>query len=261
MSGSPIPPLQEELGNRPFAFYPPIRNIDYNEWQYLRATWSEVLVANHKAGIELWVPRRHFGAISSVDLPIPIVGLTKELEFRNGAVFPYHTKLLEMPGEPAERAQPKDTPSGKSGASIVNISLGSRNEGSVAKLIGVALAVALLAVFTTVAVYRGGGLFQGRVLLSTSDQEYLSFSRDDDYVAITKRLGKPAADRWNTRSKEVVFRVLEYPDRAYSVVLFGADQSAARYIGTMDRNWRPVHSVAVGRGVDSSAMLRSLPKF
>jgi hypothetical protein len=59
----------------------------------------------------------------------------------------------------------------------------------------------------------------------------------------------------------VVFRALEYPDRAYSVILFGADQASARYIGTMDRNWRPLHSVPVGRGVDSSAMLRALPKF
>ncbi len=258
----PEPPrsqVEEELGGRPFAFYPPVRNVEYNEWRFLQATWAEILVENAKAGIEVWIPRRHFGAISSVDQPMPIVGLTKELEYRAGTVLPFRTKVLEMPqGAPgrseAEGAASAQSPAGKRTGS------GPRNEGSVAKLIGVMLVIALLAVFSTVAVYRGGSLFQGRALQSTKDQDYLSLSGQDDYAAVVRRLGTPAADRWNTRSKEVVFRVLEYPDRAYSVILFGADQHSARYIGTMDRNWRPIHSVS-GRGTDYSAMLRTLPKF
>lgn len=259
MPEQPLSQVEQELGGRSFAFYPPVRNIEYNEWRFLQATWAEILVANDKEGIEVWIPRRHFGAISSVDQPMPIVGLTKELEYRAGTVHPFRTKVFEMPpgvlGRPGqEAAKHADVPSAK------RLGRGPRNEGSVAKLIGVMLAVALLAVFSTVAVYRGGTLFQGRALQSTNDQDYLSLSGQDDYAAVVRRLGEPAGDRWSTRSKEVVFRVLEYPNRAYSVILFGADQHSARYIGTMDRNWRPIHSVA-GRGVDYSAMLRTLPRF
>lgn len=259
MPEPPLSAVEQELGGRAFAFYPPIRNVEYNEWRFLQATWAEILVANAKEGIEVWIPRRHFGAISSVDQPMPIVGLTKELEYRAGSVHPFRVKILEMPkevlGRPDEEAAKgaDASPGSRTGG-------GPKNEGSVAKLIGVMLVVALLAVFSTVVVYRGGNLFQGRALQSTSDQDYLSLSGQDDYAAIVRRLGRPDEDRWNTRSKEVVFRVLEYPRREYSVILFGADQHAARYIGTMDRNWRPIHSVS-GRGTDYSAMLRTLPRF
>lgn len=259
MPEPPLSPVEQELGGRSFAFYPPIRNVEYNEWRFLQATWSEILVANAKAGIEVWIPRRHFGAISSVDEPMPIVGLTKELEYRTGSVFPFRVKVLEMPSEVPGR--PDGEPAKSAGAApVVRMGKSPQNEGSVVKLIGVMLVVALLAVFSTVVVYRGGSLFQSRALQSTSDQDYLSLSGQDDYAAVVRRLGEPAGDRWDTRSKEVVFRVLEYPKRAYSVILFGADQRSARYIGTMDRNWRPIHSVS-GRGTDYSAMLRTLPRF
>ncbi|MDZ7638046.1 MAG: hypothetical protein U5J83_07320 [Bryobacterales bacterium] len=258
MPAPPTPPIEQELDGRLFAFYPPIRNIEYNEWQYLRSTWSELLVANGKAGVEVWIPRRHFGAISSVDQPMPIVGLSKELEYRAGSVFPFRTKLLEMPKELPER--PERAAAKISGvASVSRVGTGHKNEGSVFKLIGIVLLVALLSVFATVAIFRGG-LFESRALLPTKDQDYLSLSGADDYAVIVRRLGKPASDRWNARSKEVVFRALDYPSRAYTVILFGADRSSARYIGTMDGNWRPIHSVS-GRGTDYSAMLRTLPRF
>lgn len=259
MPEQPIHPIEEQLDGRSFAFFPPIRNVDYNEWRFVKATWSEILVANEKAGVEVWIPRRHVGAISSVDEPIPIVGLEKELEYRAGSVFLYRNKLLEMPKEVLDKqvSQPgPTTPSsilGKRGRS-------PRNEGNVAKLIGVALVVALCVVFAAVAIYRGGGFLQQHALLSTSDQDYLALSGDDDYPAVVRRLGAPSDDRRSTRSKEVVFRVLEYKDRGYSVILFGADENSARYIGTMDRNWRPLHTVS-GRGTDYSAMLRGLPRF
>lgn len=260
MPEAPLSSIEQELGGRPFAFFPPIRNVEYNEWRYLQATWSEILVSNPKAGIDVWIPRRHFGAVSSVDEPIPIVGLTKELEFRAGSVLPVRTKVLEMPGDVLGPRRAETAGGGASSPPGKNAGRGPRNEGNVVRLIGIVLALALTTVFVAVTVYRGGGLFRGQGLQSTRDQEYLTLSGQDDYAAVVRRLGKPAADRWNTRSKEVVFRALEYPDRGYSVILFGADRNAARYIGTMDRNWRPIHSVS-SRGTDYSAMLRTLPKF
>ena len=43
MSSSPTPTALEKLGKRPFSFYPPVLNIEHNEWLFERATWSEVL--------------------------------------------------------------------------------------------------------------------------------------------------------------------------------------------------------------------------
>jgi hypothetical protein len=34
-------PQISPLENRPFSFYPPILNIDQNEWFFRRSTWSE----------------------------------------------------------------------------------------------------------------------------------------------------------------------------------------------------------------------------
>ena len=259
MPEPPIHPLEETLDGRAFAFFPPIRNVAYNEWRYLKGTWSELLVTNEKAGVEVWIPRRHFGAISSVDEPIPIVGLERELEYRAGSVFPYRSKLLEMPKEVLEKSS-GETRGATSTTKGAALGAGPRNEGNVFKLIGVALALALVLVFATVAIYRGGGFLRQEALLTTSDQDYLGLGAEDDYTSIVRRLGKPSDDRRSSRSKEVAFRVLEYKDRGYSVVLFGADDSGTRYIGTMDANWRPLHSVA-GRGTDYSAMLRGLPRF
>ena len=61
MAVPPAPPPLEQLGPRPFSFYPAIGNIDHNEWLYERATWSEVQVRNTKSGQEIWVPRRLLG--------------------------------------------------------------------------------------------------------------------------------------------------------------------------------------------------------
>src|SRR5258708_6729008 len=72
MAVPPAPPPLEQLGPRPFSFYPPIGNIAHNEWLYQRATWSEVQVRNTKTAEEIWVPRRLVGEIPRPDAP-PII--------------------------------------------------------------------------------------------------------------------------------------------------------------------------------------------
>ena len=74
MAVPPAPPPLEQLGPRPFSFYPAIGNIAHNEWLYQRATWSEVLIRNTKTAEEIWVPRRLLGEISRIDEPVMIVG-------------------------------------------------------------------------------------------------------------------------------------------------------------------------------------------
>jgi hypothetical protein len=87
----------EHLGRRPFSFYPPIRNVDHNEWLFVKATWSELLMVNTKDGSEIWIPRRFIGEVSAIEAPVVIVGLLKELEYKAGAVWPHQRRVIEMP--------------------------------------------------------------------------------------------------------------------------------------------------------------------
>ncbi len=89
MSVPPVPPPLEELGHRRFSFYPPIVGIEHNEWMYRKATWSEVLVSNRKSGLEVYIPRVFIGELSSIEEPVAIVGLSKELEYKAGAIVPH----------------------------------------------------------------------------------------------------------------------------------------------------------------------------
>src|SRR5258708_8883482 len=97
MPVKPIPPPFDHLGQRPFSFYPPILNVDHNEWLFRQATWSEILVANTKSGEEIWISRRFVGDISRIDEPVMILGLTKELEYKMGQVLPALRRVIEIP--------------------------------------------------------------------------------------------------------------------------------------------------------------------
>ena len=78
----PMPPGFEQIGSRPFSFYPPVVNVEHNEWHYRKATWSEVLVVNAKTGLEVWIPRLYIGEFSRIDEPVVIVGLTRNWSIR-----------------------------------------------------------------------------------------------------------------------------------------------------------------------------------
>jgi len=97
MASPPIPPSLEHLATRPFSFYPPIVNVEHNEWLFRKATWSEILVVNCKSGSEVWISRRFVGEVSRIDDPVLIVGLSRELEYKGGAVFPCQRRVIEMP--------------------------------------------------------------------------------------------------------------------------------------------------------------------
>ena len=69
----------------------------HNEWILRRASWTEILVANVKTSEEICIPRRFVGEVSSIEAPYRIVGLVKELEYREGVVLPHRRVVLEMP--------------------------------------------------------------------------------------------------------------------------------------------------------------------
>lgn len=107
MPGPPIPASFESLGRRPFSFYPPIVNVEHNEWILRRADWTDFQVINTKTKDELCVPRRFVGEGALVEEPVMIVGLVKELEYREGVVLPHVRRVIEMPrAVNANRAAP-----------------------------------------------------------------------------------------------------------------------------------------------------------
>ncbi len=263
MSVPPIPPPIEQMGNRPFAFYPSILNIEHNEWIFRRSTWSEILVLNTKTNAELWIPRRFLGEVSRIEEPVMIVGLLKELEYRAGQVMPHERRVIEMPRAVNEGYRPLATatePSSPAPAPVVGIRLESGTESRIGRLIGAVLVLGIVACVVLVGFFRGtrDGT---RVVYSTVIQNELGLSADDDYFAVVRKLGEPSVDRWRSDKGEIQYRVLGYPSQGINIILMGEDRNKAKYIGALDKNWRPVHTVSLPGGTNSSAMLRSIPKF
>ncbi len=155
MSSLVIPPPLEALRNRPFSFYPAILNIEHNQWQYRKATWSDVLVVNSRTGQEIWIPRRFLGEIASIEDPMVIVGLLRELEYREGAVWPYQRRVIEMPiavGGPA----PPPMPARREGlAPVVGIRLEPKKESNLFRIVGGALVAGIVAAYVVVNLLGG----------------------------------------------------------------------------------------------------------
>lgn len=120
-----LPTPLEQLGNRPFSFYPPILGVERNEWLFRRSTWPEVLVTNVHTGAQIAIPRRFLGEVSQVEQPVVIVGLLKELEYREGAVWPHRRRVLQMPI--AVGAETYVSPRRNGPAPVIGISLHSES--------------------------------------------------------------------------------------------------------------------------------------
>ncbi len=261
MSVQPIPPPIEHLGQRPFSFYPPILNTEHNEWIFRRATWSEILVANTKTNREVWVPRRFLGEISRIEEPIMILGLVKELEYKAGQVWPAERRVIEIPravNQGFRSPTPESAPS--SPAPVVGIRLESGAESRIGKLIGAVLVLGILSCFLLVSFFRSGR-DGSRITYSPVVQTSLGLTGRDDYFAVVRKLGYPAADHWKSETGEMQYRVLTYPAQGISIVLMGTERNKALYIGALDRDWRPVDSVTLPGGGSTSSMLKSLPRF
>lgn len=97
MAAPLIPTPFDEIGRRPFLFYPAIVGIEHNEWMLRRVGPNEVQVLNTKTSEELWIPRRFLGEVSAIEDPFLIAGLVKELEYKDGVVLPHRRRVIEMP--------------------------------------------------------------------------------------------------------------------------------------------------------------------
>jgi len=259
-SALPPPPF-EDLRDRPFSFYPPIVGIEHNEWRLVEATWSELLVRNTAQPLDLAIPRSYFDALSQVDDPVIIVGLKQELEYRAGAVWPHRRKVIAMSSTGQTRAaRPPvvDTPEPK-GMSRITGTGATGTEARLEKLIFAGLGIIALVSLLAVAVVKLTPVAKPTFL--AKDQQYLDLNKDDDIFAVQRKLGKPTEDHWKPGEGEIAYRAVNYKDRGYTIILMGPSQEAARYIGTMNANWQPIHTVDVPGGTTTASLLRSLPKF
>lgn len=266
MSTPPAPP-QAELLDRPFSFYPAIQGVENNEWRLKLATWSELLVRNTQADLELAIPRQYFGPVTETDKPVMIVGLNHELEYKMGAVWPVKKKVLSMPAPPMKvppGMRHEDDPGAPKGLSAM---MGVSSEGTDSRmtrligmsflgLLGVVFAIWLAIKFTPVA----------KPTFVAKDQQYLELTRDDDYFAIVRKLGKPGGDHVKPNSGELHYRALFYQERGYAVILMGGKAEEVRYIGAMGlgpdgQAWAPLHSIEFARGANTMGILRGLKRF
>lgn len=251
MAVSPIPPPLAHLGGRSFSFYPAILNAGHNEWVYRSASWSDVQVRNTKTNEEVSVPRRYLGEISRVDAPVMIVGLLIELECREGVVWPVERRVIEMPRAVNDIPRPHLARS-SSRAPVVGIRLENDRTSRAARIAvgGVALGVA--GCILAISLFRGG-VIATRAFYAPVSHADLPFTSMDDRSAVVRALGEPAEDR-RLEHQGVLYEALAYPQRRLYVILIGQQREDARYLGTVDWNWRPVH----GPGYN---VLRRLPKF
>jgi hypothetical protein len=225
-----MPPLQfGALKRRPFAFYPPILNVEDNEWRVRKTGGPEILVSNLKSGLEVWIPKRLIGEISGADSPLLAVSLLKTLEYKAGTLQPYERRLIEMPPPPGDGFA--DLP-------------GWTPPQSRGRQLAVALGAALLACLLLAALFR----FAPR---RDASRDLFALTARDDYSSVVRRLGPAAQEH-----ARPPYRVLWYPQRSCYVVLLDA-----HYIGALDRNWRAIHHVVRPGGGDTAPLLRSLPRF
>ena len=255
-----MPPLLEEVGRRRFAFYPPIANAEPNEWQLRGATRTEVNAINTRTELEVWIPRHYLGTVSEIDDPILIVGLTKELEYREGAVWPRVRRVIEMPRAVNENLRPWHQSSTFSRpAAVVGIRLENPSYSRASRILLVAGVGAVVVSLLAAGVLREW-IFRPRQTTERASTG-IGLTASDDYGSVVGRWGKPASDRWHTDSNSMTFQALGYPRQHTTLILMAMPGESPHYIGAMNSNWRVVAAVRLSSGRDAREVLIGLPKF
>ena len=253
-----IPTPFEQLGPRPFSFYPPIRNLDHNEWLFCRADWNEIHVVNTKSQQELCIPLRYLGGVSSVEEPVIIVGLLKDLEYREGLLVPPVPRVLEMPASVIRVANGDSlpwaaVPQQRRLAPVVGIRTETPQDARKTRTLLGAIAVSILIAIVGMVIARESSRVR---FFSTPVRLSLPFTTNDDYLSVVAKWGHPSMthSRPAGGGKELFF--LRYPERYLTLVLVGPDRSHAIYLGAFGRGGRVLHSTKLPDGTDSTALVR-----
>jgi hypothetical protein len=158
MSAPLVPSPLDYIGPRRFAFYPAIKNAEPNEWLLGTGSWTEVQIINAHTGGKIWIPRQFIGAVSDSHDGLLVVGLTKELEYRSGALGPRFKHVIEMPqhveAKPRFCLQPDARPPGP--APVIGIRVENREDSPMSRaLVTLAVAAVIVALIAAVlAVFR-----------------------------------------------------------------------------------------------------------
>jgi hypothetical protein len=263
MSGPPLPPPFDEIGQRCFSFYPSIANAEPNEWRLRSATWSDVQVINARTSVDVWIPRQYIGPVSETDDPVLILGLTKELEYKDGVVWPRVRRVIEMPraaNDGPYRLRPRFKDPG-SPAPVVGIRLDTRENSRAGRLLIIYTGVAAVLVSLLVLVVFRDWIFSARVAAESPQNQDLGLTPSDDFDSIVQRLGPPAQDESRPGPGGTEFRALGYPKNQLTVILMGNSRGELHYIGVMGPQWHVIDTAPLNRGGDSGAILSTLPKF
>jgi hypothetical protein len=97
MSAPLVPSPLDFIGRRTFSLYPPIRAAGPNQWFLRNRDWSEIQIVNVENGEKIWMPRQYVCGVSGDAGSQLVVELTKELDYREGAVCPLVKRVIEMP--------------------------------------------------------------------------------------------------------------------------------------------------------------------
>jgi hypothetical protein len=254
-----IPTPLEELGSRPFSFYPSIKGFEHNEWRLRRSGADELQVVNTKSSEEVWIPRRFLSGVSSIEEPVVIVGLVKELEYQKGVIVPLVRRVIEMPRAVNDipwRAAPPMEPGHR--APVIGIRLASEPETRKSRTWMARIAAGVLTCVVGLIAFRDGPLGSRARFFAPVPRVALPFSSKDDYLAIVSRVGRPSWEGSYPSQTGAEFYLLRYPEKSYMLVLLGTSRDGAHYIGAFGRSGRVIHSVNLADGQDSTATLNAL---
>ena len=227
-----------ELRNRSFAFYPAIVGIEHNEWTLRSASWHDVHVVNTKSQAEIVVPRRLVGEVSSVEAPVVIVGLVKELEYREGAVVAHRRKVIEMPravNGPALLAPLHEHP-----APVIAIR--TEAPSPTRRWLRGGVAAGVIACIAAGVVLREAP-FGVRYGLFRSGVRPLRLSALDDEDSVVAKLGRPTSSQWLRTGDGTEYRRLWYARRGLAIILAGS-ATKPRYAGAINGSGRVLHATA-----------------
>ena len=251
-----IPTPLEQLGRRPFSFYPAIQSIQHNEWQFCRAQGDEIQVVNTKSQQELWIPRRLLSGVSSIEEPFVIVGLLKELEYREGVVVPLVRRVIEMPVAVNDVPRPwLSVPQPGQLAPVVGIRVESSADSQKSRKLMGAVAAGILTCIVGMVIFRDATAGSRARFFGSPTRLALPFTGADDYESVVGRIGYPESTRSRPSPNGSFFYLLRYPDRGFTVVLLGADRAEASYVGALGRGGRVVHSITLPNGQNSTTLL------
>jgi hypothetical protein len=236
-----------ELRHGRFSFFPAIVGVQHNVWILRRASWTDIVVANAKSSEEICIPRRFVGEVSSIEAPYRIVGLIKELEYREGVVLPHRRVVLEMPRAVNDFSRSGLRPTlYPRPAGVVAIRAEPDSESRFRRMLRGSIAAGFLACLAVIFVVRDAHLGPGFGWTSGS-LRIPNLNARDDYDAVVKKLGTPASDRWfESHVGPGGYRRLWYPRRGVTVILNGASSNSARYAGMLNRDGEIIQSVDVG---------------